>query len=164
MPALGPALKRSTKALAEHADSSRLCAGVSSRQANNKANSPDFSTVGTWLTSKGRFAPEAAVRSSNVMEHRFPLGQKWTFADCCLWRTDHNEIARTLWQVAFGEVSDTPLRTSEVIPNKREFDASGEPRLAMSQSFLSRSLAVFVVFGVVDRFIPQHDQSEVVGL
>ena len=98
------------------------------------------------------------------MEHRFPLGQKWTFADCCLWRTDHNEIARTLWQVAFGEVSDTPLRTSEVIPNKREFDASGEPRLAMSQSFLSRSLAVFVVFGVVDRFIPQHDQSEVVGL
>jgi hypothetical protein len=30
---------------------------LDNRQANNKANSPDFSTVSAWLTSEGRFAP-----------------------------------------------------------------------------------------------------------
>lgn len=34
----------------------------------------------------------------------------------------------------------------------------------MLQSFLRRPLAVFVVLGIFDRFIPQHDQGEVVGL
>lgn len=34
----------------------------------------------------------------------------------------------------------------------------------MPQSFFCRPLAVFIVFRIVGRFIPQHDQGEVVGL